>query len=162
MAGILLATGLLTAGPAGASGGDEHADRKVRTVTYRGFGVDIRRASGDLGKLSRTSPAFQRVVRNTLNQMWRASGAEPRCATAPVITVKRWRSDGWVRIENIGLFNPCPSGGAWEIWRVHGHHKRVVLGGQDRPRCKQLTRRHVPAGIADTCYKNDQLVTYKP
>lgn len=120
---------------------------KVRVVTYPGFGVTIHRASHQLHRLHDTSPAFRHSVSKALNKLWRENGSDPDCATAAVVVVKRWRSDGWAYIDDIGNFEPCATGGNWEIWRArHGSYKSV-LGGQDDPTCRALRRRDVPANI---------------
>ena len=148
-----------SASPDHAPSGSDAA--KVRVVTFKGDGAVIRRASGHLDRLDRTSKPFKAAVSARLDAYWKDLGATEKCATAPVIIVKRWRSDGWARISDEGTFAPCPSGGNWAIWQRKASGWKEVLGGQDVPSCSSLRRRDVPADIWDTCYNGQgDIVTY--
>jgi len=97
---------------------------KVRTVTYPGDGVMIQRASGQMKRLNKTSKSFQRFVAKRLDQMWKVEGRLPECATAPAVTVKRWRSDGYASASENGNVigeSVCLGGGAQFIYMVQDH-----------------------------------------
>lgn len=131
----------------------------VRVVTFPGRGLVIRRGAADPRRLRRTSPDFRTAVREALDQIWRSNGSVPRCATAPTVVVGQWRSDGWARVT-VGMGPPCRGSSAWEIWRLRGSRHRVVLAGQNWPRCGRLVRAHVPVGLWDLCLRGDGVVHY--
>ena len=165
VAALLLASVVpATAGSGAADQAPTHQQASKRLVTWKGDGAKIRRASGDLQKLDATTRAFKAFTRKKLDQLWGWTDHDPACAKAPVIYVKRWRSDGWAQIPNMGVFGPresCIQGGHWEIWAIKDGRWRTVLGGQDLPRCSQLRRKQVPAKFADVCYNADaQAVHY--
>lgn len=146
--GVLLAT-VVTGSTAAAGSGTRH-------VVWRGDGVEIHRASGDLRKLARTDAEFRTFTKKKLNQLWGWTDDDPDCRTAPLIVVKKWRSDGWAQITNMGVFaqpeEKCAQGGHWEIWGKKDGRWRTVVAGQDVPRCAELRRKGVPAGYAEWCF----------
>lgn len=154
---VLLVTGALAAPVSLGEGAQARSGGAVRVVSWPGSGVEIRRASGDLHTLARTSASFRRFTRHHLNRIWGWTGEKPACAQSPLIIVKRWRSDGWALISDEGSFPPparCATGGNWAIaQRKHGTW-REALGGQEYPTCRELRRRKVPVGIAygGRCY----------
>ena len=127
---------------------------KVRVVTYAGQGrtVDL----DSIGRLGETSPSFRRFVRVHLTRMWRASGGAPECRSSATAVVKRWRSDGFARFTNVGMFGSCPSGGAHLISvRRSGHWTAPqVLGGHEAPFCSDLRYYRVPRALGGLghCY----------
>ncbi|CAN5698460.1 hypothetical protein BH11ACT8_BH11ACT8_33050 [soil metagenome] len=155
---LLLALPLMSSAPSVAAGGH-------RTVTYKGHGVTVRLDS--VKRLHATSRDFRSFTRTRLVQLWKGSGTPPRCRSKALVSVKRWRSDGWARIDNEGIFGrgPCGSGGNRAIWRRHRGHWREILGTQELYSCDDLYRYRVPFRIADpTCYNADQgtIDAYEP
>lgn len=49
------------------------------------------RASGQLDRLSKTSPSFRHAVRGELDEMWHAIGSRPACKQATFVQVKEFR-----------------------------------------------------------------------
>lgn len=148
---------MLWASPAGAAAPDRE---KVRVVTYPGHGVFVR--LGQLDKLSATSAGFRKLVRAELVTLWKSVGGQPRCRTAPLVVVKRWRSDGFAMIANMGTFAPCPSGGFHAI-AVREQDSWVLpmeLRGQDLLYCADLRWYGVPNTIAaPTCVTEPDIDT---
>jgi hypothetical protein len=140
------------------TGSSALASSGTRSVVWRGDGVDIHRASGDLPKLARTNREFRAFTKKKLNQLWGWTDNDPDCRTAPLIVIKRWRSDGWAQITNMGVFaqpeEKCAQGGHWEIWGKKDGRWRTVVAGQDVPRCGELRRKEVPVGFADYCFSS--------
>lgn len=155
--GVLLA--MVTTGSTAASASG------TRHVVWRGDGVEIHRASGDLRKLAKTDPEFRAFTKKKLNQLWGWTDDDPDCRTAPLIVIKKWRSDGWAQITNMGVFaepeEKCAQGGHWEIWGQKDGRWRTVVAGQELPRCAELRRKDVPEGFANYCFNShDDVVPY--
>lgn len=154
---VLGGTAVAATGPAAARVPDG-----VRVVTYDGSGVVVRRASGHLHRLHATSPDFRQAMRADLDALWQEVGGTPECRRAPVVIVKRWRSDGWATLSDEGAFRPCPNGGHWAIWGTDADGAwHAVLGGQEVPRCGTLRRLDVPRNMWRSCYdRHDRVVRY--
>ncbi|GAA4109830.1 hypothetical protein GCM10022215_04520 [Nocardioides fonticola] len=144
-----------TTGISTASAGD------VRVVTYKGDGVSVRRASHQLGRLADTSKDFQLAVKKGLDDLWTEdNGGKASCATAPVVVVKKWRSDGWATLTDIGTFAPCPTGGHQAIWRTIDGTWTEILGTQEVPKCSKLRKLEVPKNMWKQCYAGGKVVAY--
>lgn len=156
-AGTVVAAGLVPVADASAPVAERAA---VRTVTYAGHGRTVH--LGSVGRLTGTSSAFRTFVKRELTRLWREVGGTSACKSAPYVTVKRWRSDGFAEISGIGNGSPCPNGGYHAIWVVRNGVWRApyVLGGQEALWCSDLRAYRVPNAISGgSCY-ND-LGTYR-
>ncbi|MBS2937874.1 hypothetical protein KDN32_08960 [Nocardioides sp. J2M5] len=134
----------------------------VRTVTYPHFGAEV--TLDHLDRIDDTSPAFQRFVERRLTRLWHQNDPRERCRTAATMIVKRWRSDGYAFISDMGNFAPCPDGGYVQIAvRTDGRWRTPVrLGTQEVYGCRVLERFDVPAAIVPdrTCYDGKSVVSY--
>lgn len=169
-----LALVVTAGGPGPARADDGPAERGARDwVTYAGDGVRVWRASGQLDRLSETSPAFRRFVAKQLNMMWREYvDADPACAQAPLVVVKEFRPRV-AFISNQGTFpggpgdapDTCASGGAFHFYVKRDGEWRapLVLGGQDVMRCRTLRNWDIPRmNGARVCWNGEDVVRYQP
>lgn len=138
------------------------AESQVRTVTYPHFGAEV--TLDHLDRISETSPAFQDFVERRLTQLWQANDPRERCRPAATMIVKRWRSDGFAFISDMGNFAPCPGGGYVQIAvRTDGRWRTPTrLGTQEVYGCRVLERFDVPAAIVPDrkCYDGSSVVSY--
>jgi hypothetical protein len=141
------------------------ADRSahVRTVTYPGHGAVV--TLDHLDRIPGTSSAFRTFVERRLTRLWHNNDARPECRTAATMIVKRWRSDGFALVSDMGNFAPCPGGGWVQVAvREEGHWRTPVrLGAQEPYRCSVLASFDVPVAIVPdgACYAGEQLVSYR-
>lgn len=159
----LALTALLLAAPAAAAPATAAA---TRTVTFPGSGAVVTLDHLDrLDRISRTAPDFSAFVERRLTRLWQANDPREECRTAATMIVKRWRSDGFALISDMGNFAPCPDGGYVQIavrdddgrWRTP-----TRLGTQEVYRCRVLEAFDVPAAVTPgrECYDGRQVVTY--
>ncbi|HEY0645378.1 MAG TPA: hypothetical protein VGD39_18305 [Nocardioides sp.] len=153
-ASLLPGTGANTQSPAAES---------VRTVTYQGFGATV--TLDHLDRISTTSPSFQDFVEHRLTRLWKSNDPSPTCRTAATMIVKKWRSDGYALISDMGNFAPCPAGGWIQIAvRQDGHWRTPVrLGTQEPYGCRVLSSFDVPVAVVPDgkCYDGEELVSYR-
>ena len=126
-----------------------------KTVSWPGDGLQVRLTNNGLTRLGRTTkPLFTAFVRHRLTRMWNYLDKAKRCKSAPLVVVKRWRSDGFAAITNEGTFAPCPTGGAEFIYvRVDGHWRAPLVAQEGLFLCQRLRHFDVPRGIAGHyCY----------
>ncbi|MDR7255746.1 hypothetical protein J2X46_004763 [Nocardioides sp. BE266] len=161
----VLASGLLAALTLIAPATSAHAApaaESVRTVTYKGFGATV--TLDHLDRISKTSPAFQDFVEQRLTRLWQDNDPRPKCRTAATMIVKKWRSDGYALISDMGNFAPCPAGGWIQIAvRTDGAWRTPVrLGTQEPYSCRLLGRYDVPVAIVPDgkCFAGQELVSY--
>lgn len=138
------------------------AESGVRTVTYPHFGAEV--TLDHLDRIADTSPAFQDFVERRLTRLWQANDPRERCRTAATMIVKKWRSDGFAFISDMGNFAPCPDGGYVQIAvRTDGQWRTPRrLGTQEVYGCRVLERFDVPAAIVPDrkCYDGAAVVSY--
>jgi hypothetical protein len=148
--------------PGGAANAQRPAAESVRTVTYPGTGATV--TLDHLDRISKTSPAFQHFVERRLTRLWKDNDPRPRCRTAATMIVKKWRSDGYALISDMGNFAPCPGGGWVQIAvREDGRWRTPVrLGAQEPFGCRVLGSFDVPVAVVPdgTCWAGDELVSY--
>lgn len=139
------------------------ASASVRTVTYKGFGATV--TLDHLDRISRTSPAFQGFVEHRLTRLWKANDPRPRCRAAATMIIKRWRSDGYALVSDMGNFEPCPDGGWVQIAvRTDGRWRTPVrLGAQEPFGCRVLGHFDVPVAVVPDgkCFAGNELVAYE-
>lgn len=138
------------------------ASASVRTVTYPGAGAEV--TLDHLDRIADTSPAFGDFVERRLTKLWKANDPREKCRTAATMIVKKWRSDGYAFISDMGNFAPCPDGGYVQIAvRTDGRWRTPTrLGTQEVYGCRVLERFDVPAAIVPSrkCYDGDAVVSY--
>ena len=158
---LLSGTALLLPG-AGANA-QSPAAGSVRTVTYQGFGATV--TLDHLDRISTTSPSFQDFVEHRLTRLWKSNDPSPKCRRAATMIVKKWRSDGYALISDMGNFAPCPAGGWIQIAvRQDGHWRTPVrLGTQEPYGCRVLSSFDVPVAVVPDgkCYDGEELVSYR-
>jgi hypothetical protein len=158
---LLSGTALLLPG-AGAHA-QSPAARSVRTVTYPGFGATV--TLDHLDRIAKTSPSFQDFVEHRLTRLWKTNDPRPKCRTAATMIVKKWRSDGYALISDMGNFAPCPAGGWIQIAvRRDGQWRTPVrLGTQEPYGCAVLGSYGVPVAVVPDgrCYSGEELVSYR-
>ena len=160
---VLAVSALLPTTAAGAA--EESTDRPahVRTVTYRGIGAVV--TLDHLGRISGTSDGFRSFTERRLTRLWHDNDPRPECRTAATMIVKRWRSDGFALISDMGNFDPCPGGGWIQVAvREEGRWRTPVrLGTQEPYRCSVLGSFDVPVAVVPdgVCYAEEQLVSYR-
>ena len=129
---LLSATALLVPGAAANASSPE----AVRTVTYPGFGATV--TLDHLDRISKTSQPFQDFVERRLTRLWKDNDPRPKCRTAATMIVKKWRSDGFALISDMGNFAPCPAGGWVQIAvREDGRWRTPVRLGAQEP-CERV------------------------
>lgn len=157
---ILASTTVLL--PGAAANAQRPAPEAVRTVTYPGFGATV--TLDHLDRISRTSPAFQDFVERRLNRLWQDNDPRLKCRSAATMIVKRWRSDGYALISDMGNFAPCPAGGWVQIAvREDGRWRTPVrLGAQEPFGCRVLGSFDVPVAVVPDgrCWAGGELVSY--
>lgn len=135
----------------------------VRTVTYPGIGAVV--TLDHLDRISGTSDSFRTFTERRLTRLWRDNDPRVECRTAATMIVKRWRSDGFALISDMGNFDPCPAGGWVQVAvREDGRWRTPVrLGAQEPYRCSVLGSFDVPVAIVPggVCYAGEQLVSYR-
>ena len=149
------------------SGGTSHAHspaaQSVRTVTYPGFGATV--TLDHLDRISTTSPSFQDFVERRLTRLWKNNDPRPKCRSAATMIVKKWRSDGYALISDMGNFAPCPAGGWVQIAvREDGRWRTPVrLGAQEPFGCRVLGSFDVPVAVVPDgkCWAREELVSYR-
>lgn len=118
-----------------------------------------------LGRISTTSPAFQDFVERRLTRLWKDNDPRPKCRTAAAMIVKKWRSDGYALISDMGNFAPCPGGGWIQIAvREDGRWRTPVrLGTQEPYGCSLLASFVVPVAFVPSgkCFAGQELVSYE-
>lgn len=125
-----------------------------RLIVYHGFGKSMWRAETHLGQLRGTSRAFRRFVRARQNHLWVQAGRRSRCAHAALVMVKEYRTDGFARISDEGMFQhrgpvSCADGGAEAIWALSGGRWRELAMAQSPGYdCRMLNHYRVPSSIA--------------
>ena len=174
---MLLLAVVALGGPAGATAPEApratSAAGSPARIVWPGFGVEVYRASGQLHRLDRTTPAFQKLVRHQLDSMFRGYlGSDPDCAQAPLVVVKEFRRSGFAFISDEGTFTDgpghppakCAGGGAARIYvRIDGHWRAPgALGTQEAYQCRVLRRFDVPRmSGTHSCYdRRGELVAY--
>jgi hypothetical protein len=157
---LLASTAVLL--PGAAANAKRPAAESVRTVTYPGFGATV--TLDRLDRISRTSPAFQDFVERRLTRLWQDNDPRPKCRSAARMIVKRWRSDGYALISDLGNFAPCPAGGWVQIAvREDGRWRTPVrLGAQEPLGCRVLGSFDVPVAVVPDgrCWAGGELVSY--
>jgi hypothetical protein len=159
----VLLSGTASLLPGTGANAQSPAAESVRTVTYQGLGATV--TLDHLDRISRTSPSFQDFVEHRLTRLWKSNDPSPRCRTAATMIVKKWRSDGYALISDMGNFAPCPAGGWIQIavrqdrqWRTP-----VRLGTQEPYGCRVLGSFDVPVAVVPDgkCYDGEELVSYR-
>lgn len=107
----------------------------------------MQRGSGDERRLRGTPASLKKFVRARLNRLYRMAGSKPRCATAPVVTIGRYRSGGFVSASE-GWYSPCPGGGVAITYVRSGGTWRAVLPTQEIVSCADLQWFELPVFIA--------------
>lgn len=171
---VLVTAVLLPATPSSAVPDEAPAARSAAgtKVVYPGRGVQVWRASGQLGRLDDTSPAFRRAVRRHLQELWVALDRDPDCAQAPFVQVKEYRPRV-AFISNAGTFSggpgdapeKCAGGGAYHFYvKRDGKWRHPFrLGGQDVMRCHTLRKWGIPRmSGAKVCWDGEDVVRYVP
>ena len=158
----VLATLLPTTAPVAAEASAGRSAH-VRTVTYPGDGAVV--TLDHLDRISGTSSAFRTFVERRLTRLWHDNDPRPECRTAATMIVKRWRSDGFALVSDMGNFAPCPGGGWIQIVvREDGQWRTPVrLGTQEPYRCLLLGSYDVPVAIVpgDVCFVGERVVSYR-
>ena len=156
---LLSATTLLVPGATANASSPE----AVRTVTYPGFGATV--TLDHLERISKTSQPFQDFVERRLTRLWKDNDPRPKCRTAATMIVKKWRSDGFALISDMGNFAPCPAGGWVQIAvREDGRWRTPVrLGAQEPFGCRVLGSFDVPVAVVPDgkCWAGEELVSYR-
>lgn len=162
----------VSSGPARAARAEATAGSVTRVV-YDGFGVRVRRHSGQIDRLSETPRAFRSFVRAQLDHMWVAyNDSAPECAQAPLVTVKEYRPRV-AYISNQGTFpggpgdapDSCATGGAFHFYVKRDGDWRAPrsLGGQDVFPCRNLRRWSIPRmNGARQCWNGEEIVRWDP
>ncbi len=108
--------------------------------------------------------SFRKFARQQLRESWvRDLGHKPACKSAPTITVRSLRTDGFA-LGGFGTYPQpgCRTGGGYAaFWAVrHGQWKQVI-GTQDFPTCDRLEQVGFPSelGVHD-CYDGHDVVPY--
>ena len=85
-------------------------------VTYPGAGVEVH-ADDVTRRLGDTDRSFRQFATSWLERQDRqaVSAGGDECAGSATMVVKRFRSDGYAWVANMGRFAPCPSGGYYGI-----------------------------------------------
>jgi hypothetical protein len=160
---LLVASTLLPATASAAEHPPAQRAAHVRTVTYPGHGAVV--TLDHLDRIGATPRDFRTFVEHRLTRLWHDNDPRPECRTAATMIVKRWRSDGFALISDMGNFAPCPGGGWIQIAvREDGHWRTPVrLGTQEPYRCSVLGSFDVPAAIVPdgVCYAGEKLVSYR-
>ncbi|QWC86255.1 hypothetical protein KLP28_06030 [Nocardioidaceae bacterium] len=144
---IAVAAGLLaSAAPASAGMYD---GPPVDTRTWKGEGRTLH--TGDAVKVA--GKPFNRFLTRTLAAL---DGDDPACAGSGTVVLKKWRSDGYAWLPNVGSFAPCPGGGYYAVAvRTDGRWSIPrELGGQELLQCTDLSSYSVPPAI----YRQDCFV----
>lgn len=160
----------LVIAPATASG-DASARQAASTVVYPGLGVRVWRASGQLGRLSQTSPGFRHLIAADLDRVWAQwLDRDPDCAQAPIIVVKEYRPR--VAFANdLGASSggpgnapeKCARGGAYQFYVKRDGAWRAAFGGQDIVSCRALRHWAIPRmSGAKRCWNGHEVVRWDP
>jgi len=159
----LISVLIVAAGTIGTSASAQSPAGTVRTVTYPGFGATV--TLDHLDRIAKTSPAFQDFVERRLTRLWKDNDPRPKCRTAATMIVKKWRSDGYALISDMGNFAPCPGGGWVQIAvREDGRWRTPVrLGAQEPFGCRVLGSFEVPVAVVPdgACWAGEELVSYR-
>ena len=148
--------------PGATASAQRPATESVRTVTYKGLGAVV--TLDHLDRISKTSHPFQDFVERRLTRLWQDNDPRPKCRSAATMIVKKWRSDGYALISDMGNFAPCPAGGWVQIavrdagrWRTP-----VRLGAQEPFGCRVLGSFDVPVPVVPDgkCWAGEELVSY--
>src|SRR5262249_48705660 len=107
----------------------------VHLVSFRGADGEVWRESGELGRLSSTSPAFQTFVSDRLDALWQEAGSRVQCAHSVSLEVHRWLSSGFaVGRETIHAHGgdpaTCTGGSALTLYSASGGSWHLVTGTQ--------------------------------
>ena len=153
---------LLPATASVAAEASAHPPAHVRIVTYPGHGAVV--TLDHLDRVAGTSEGFRSFVERRLTRLWRDTDPRPECRTAATMIVKRWRSDGFALVSDMGSFDPCPAGGWIQVAvREDGRWRTPVrLRTQEPYRCSVLGSFDVPVAVVPdgVCYDGDRLVPY--
>jgi hypothetical protein len=110
------------------------------------------------------SRSFRTFARQQLRESWvRDLDHKPACKSAPTMTVRSLRTDGFA-LGSFGTYpRPgCPTGGGYvAFWAIRQGQWKLVLGTQDFPDCDRLEQVGFPSelGVHD-CYDGHDVVPY--
>lgn len=130
------------------------ATAELRVVTYPGLGAAVH--TGQLGPLDATSSEFASFIDARLRRI--RHGITASCKGAAVVTVKRWRSDGYaVGLEGVDQNfdgGACGGYGRATIYEHFDRGWRVLLSDVDSPGsppyCFEYALARVPFDITTT------------
>jgi hypothetical protein len=108
--------------------------------------------------------SFRKFARQQLRESWvRDLGHKPACKSAPTMTVRSLRTDGFA-LGSFGTYPQpgCQTGGGYAaFWAIRHGQWKLVIGTQDFATCDRLEQVGFPSelGVHD-CYDGHDVVPY--
>ena len=108
--------------------------------------------------------SFRQFARQQLRESWiNDLGRDPDCKSAPTMTVRSLRTDGFA-YGDFGTYpRPgCATGGGYvAYWAIRHGRWKEVLGTQDVPFCDELEKIGFPSELGvHKCYDGNDVVPY--
>jgi hypothetical protein len=108
--------------------------------------------------------SFRKFSRQQLRESWvKELGHKPACKSAPTMTVRSLRTDGFAW----GTFGTyprpgCPTGGGYvAYWAIRNGEWKEVIGTQDTPSCDRLEQVGFPSELGvHQCFDGHDVVEY--